>query len=76
MTERLGFHRTEGEFKVMGMAAYRDKNKYDFSKLIEFDNDSYSINKNIYSSIGSKVVFEFSIIKTSLTVWESQRRFQ
>jgi len=58
ITERLGFHRTEGEFKVMGMAAYGDKKKYDFSKLIEFDNDSYSINKNIYSSIGSKSCFE------------------
>lgn len=36
-TNYLGFRSIEGEFKVMGMAAYGDPEAYDLSKLLSFD---------------------------------------
>jgi len=42
-TEYLGFIRTEGEFKVMGMAAY-GKPTYDLSQFIRSNSDSYITN--------------------------------
>jgi len=43
MTEYLGFQINDGEYKVMGMAPYGDAGKIDFSKIIKYDRNSYTI---------------------------------
>ena len=58
VTERLGFHRADGEFKVMGMAAYGTEDSYDLSSLYELSACGFQIDKRIYSSMGSKSAFE------------------
>lgn len=58
ITERLGFHRTEGEFKVMGMAAVGNPDCYDVDQLVRFDDDLFSIDSRIYSTLGSKSCYE------------------
>lgn len=45
-TEHLGFIRTEGEFKVMGMAAYGEA-KYDLKSFIKFEEGRYISNSGI-----------------------------
>ncbi len=52
ITQYLGFEMLDGEFKVMGMAPYGDKNKYDFSRLIRHDQKSFEVNTSLVNTIG------------------------
>ncbi|MCK5311515.1 MAG: hypothetical protein KAJ62_05370, partial [Desulfobacteraceae bacterium] len=48
----LGFEMLDGEYKVMGMAPYGDPEKYDFSKLIEFDKTNFTVNTKLLNTVG------------------------
>jgi len=52
MTEYLGFEMLDGEYKVMGMAPYGDANKYDFSRLIDFDGKDFWVNTKLVNTVG------------------------
>lgn len=52
MTQYLGFEMLDGEFKVMGMAPYGDPKKYDFSRLIKFDQTGFKINTQLLNTVG------------------------
>ena len=52
MTEYLGFEMLDGEFKVMGMAPYGDPKRFDFSRLIEFDERGFKVNTELVNVIG------------------------
>ncbi|HDK38324.1 MAG TPA: carbamoyltransferase [Thiolapillus brandeum] len=52
MTEYLGFEMLDGEFKVMGMAPYGDPSRFDFSRLIEYDQRSFKVNTRLVNVIG------------------------
>ncbi|NMG64669.1 carbamoyltransferase [Azoarcus indigens] len=52
LTEYLGFDMLDGEYKVMGMAPYGDAEKYDFSRLAEFENGELVINTDYANVIG------------------------
>ena len=52
MTEYLGFEMLDGEFKVMGMAPYGDPKRFDFSRLIEFDERGFKVNTKLVNVIG------------------------
>ncbi len=54
MTEYLGFEMLDGEFKVMGMAPYGDPNRFDFSRLIDYDKESFRINTKLVNVIGPR----------------------
>ncbi len=54
MTEYLGFEMLDGEFKVMGMAPYGDPKRFDFSRLIDYDNKSFRINTRLANVIGPR----------------------
>ena len=52
MTQYLGFEMLDGEFKVMGMAPYGDPEKYDFSRLIKYDRENFSVDTRLVNVIG------------------------
>ncbi|HZV61751.1 MAG TPA: carbamoyltransferase [Methylophilaceae bacterium] len=52
ITEYLGFEMLDGEFKVMGMAPYGDPQKYDLSRLIEFDGEDLRVNTHLVNVVG------------------------
>ncbi len=52
LTEFLGFEMLDGEFKVMGMAPYGDPERFDFSRLIDFDGKEFKINNEYANVIG------------------------
>jgi len=52
LTEYLGFEMLDGEFKVMGMAPYGDPNRYDLSRLITWNHESFKVNTNLVNTIG------------------------
>ena len=52
LTEYLGFEMLDGEFKVMGMAPYGDPNRFDFSRLIDFDGKEFKINTEYVNVVG------------------------
>jgi len=54
MTEYLGFEMLDGEFKVMGMAPYGDPNRFDFSRLIQFDPKSFKVNTRLVNLVGTR----------------------
>ncbi len=54
MTEYLGFEMLDGEFKVMGMAPYGDPKRFDFSRLIDYDKESFRINTKLVNVIGPR----------------------
>ncbi|MDX2506144.1 MAG: carbamoyltransferase [Gammaproteobacteria bacterium] len=54
MTEYLGFEMLDGEFKVMGMAPYGNPDKYDFSRLIDFDGKDFKVNTQLVNVIGTR----------------------
>jgi len=54
LTEYLGFDMLDGEFKVMGMAPYGDPDKYDFSRLIKYDNKDFSVDTRLVNVIGMR----------------------
>ncbi|WP_281646422.1 carbamoyltransferase [Parendozoicomonas sp. Alg238-R29] len=52
ITEYLGFDMLDGEYKVMGMAPYGDPDKYDLSRLIDFNGKDFKINTKLANVIG------------------------
>lgn len=52
LTEYLGFEMLDGEFKVMGMAPYGDPKRFDFSRLIKFNERSFKVNTELVNVIG------------------------
>ncbi len=52
LTEYLGFEMLDGEFKVMGMAPYGDPDKYDLSRLIDFDGKEFRVNTRLVNVVG------------------------
>ncbi len=52
MTEYLGFEMLDGEFKVMGMAPYGDPERFDLSRLIEFDGRGFKVNTRLVNVVG------------------------
>ncbi len=52
ITEYLGFDMLDGEYKVMGMAPYGDPDKYDLSRLVDFDGKGFRINTKLANVIG------------------------
>ncbi len=52
MTEFLGFDMLDGEYKVMGMAPYGDPDRYDLSRLIDFDNKGFRVNTRLINVTG------------------------
>ena len=45
MTDYLGFERDDGEYKVMGMAPYGDPARYDLSRYIRWDRETFRLNE-------------------------------
>ncbi len=52
MTEYLGFEMLDGEFKVMGMAPYGDPSRFDFSRLIDYNDRDFKVNTRLVNVIG------------------------
>ena len=52
MTEHLGFEMLDGECKVMGMAAYGDPKRHDFSRLIKPCGSGFRVNTRYVSTVG------------------------
>jgi len=52
ITEYLGFEMLDGEYKVMGMAPYGDPDRYDLSRLIEFDGKEIKVNTKLVNTVG------------------------
>ncbi len=52
ITEYLGFEMLDGEFKVMGMAPYGDPERFDLSRLIDFDGRGFRINTELVNVVG------------------------
>ena len=51
-TEYLGFEMLDGEYKVMGMAPYGDPDRYDLSRLIDFDGKNIKVNTKMVNTVG------------------------
>ncbi len=54
LTEYLGFEMLDGEFKVMGMAPYGDPERYDFSRLISYNERDFHVNTRLVNVIGPR----------------------
>jgi len=52
ITEYLGFEMLDGEFKVMGMAPYGDPERFDLSRLIDFDGRKFRVNTRYVNVVG------------------------
>ena len=52
MTEHLGFEMLDGECKVMGMAAYGDPKRHDFSRLIKPCGSGFRVNTRYVNTVG------------------------
>jgi len=52
LTEYLGFEMLDGEFKVMGMAPYGNPQRFDFSRLIEYNDRDFKVNTRLVNVIG------------------------
>ncbi len=52
ITEYLGFDMLDGEYKVMGMAPYGNPDKYDLSRLIDFDGKEFRVNTKLANVVG------------------------
>ncbi len=52
LTDYLGFDILDGEFRVMGMAAYGDAEKYDLSELASFDGKRFTLNNQLIGTVG------------------------
>jgi carbamoyltransferase len=51
-TEYLGFEMLDGEYKVMGMAPYGDAERFDLSRLIDFDGSEITVNTSLVNTVG------------------------
>jgi carbamoyltransferase len=54
LTQFCGFVKDSDEYKLMGLAAYGDKTKYDFSWLISFENEELVLNTEYINTVGPK----------------------
>jgi carbamoyltransferase len=54
VTQFCGFTKDSDEYKLMGLAAYGDRSKHDFSWLIHFDNEDLKLNINYINKVGAK----------------------
>lgn len=52
LTDYLGFEILDGEFKVMGIAAYGDPEKYDLSYLAKFDGRNFKVDTRLITTVG------------------------
>jgi len=52
LTDYLGFEILDGEYKVMGIAAYGDPDKYDLSYLARFDGKQFKVDTRLITTIG------------------------
>ncbi len=52
LTEYLGFEMLDGEFKVMGMAPYGDPERFDLSRIIDYDEKAFRVNTKLVNVIG------------------------
>jgi carbamoyltransferase len=52
LTEYLGFEMLDGEFKVMGMAPYGNPERFDLSRLIDYDERSFRVNNRLVNVVG------------------------
>lgn len=54
ITQYCGFQRDADEYKLMGLSSYGNKDKYDFSDVIDFQSGRLSINEEFIVSIPPK----------------------
>lgn len=54
LTQFCGFVKDGDEYKLMGLAAYGDKKRYDFSWLIGFDGEELKLNTDYIHTVGPK----------------------
>ena len=54
VTQFCGFTKDSDEYKLMGLAAYGDRTKYDFSWLIDFTGEELRINTEYIHTVGPK----------------------
>jgi len=52
ITEYLGFDMLDGEYKVMGMAPYGNPYRFDFSRLVSFENGELKVNTQLVNTVG------------------------
>lgn len=51
ITQFCGFRRDSDEYKLMGLAAYGDKNAYDLSPVLSYSNGEYNLNREYLKPI-------------------------
>lgn len=51
MTQYCGFRRDSDEYKLMGLAAYGDKHRYDLSDMLTYGNGNYELNTDYLKPI-------------------------
>ena len=54
LTDYLGFETLDGEFKVMGLAAHGDSEKYDLSPLARFERGKLKVDTRLITTIGMR----------------------
>lgn len=54
LTQFCGFVKDGDEYKLMGLAAYGDKTRYDFSWLISFEKEELKLNTDYINTVGPK----------------------
>jgi carbamoyltransferase len=54
VTQFCGFKKDSDEYKLMGLAAYGDKTKYDFSWLIDFNDEELKIDTSYINTVAPK----------------------
>lgn len=54
ITQYCGFTRDSDEYKLMGLSSYGDREKFDFSDIIEFKENKITINKEYIKTIKPK----------------------
>jgi carbamoyltransferase len=51
ITQLCGFRRDSDEYKLMGLAAYGNKNNFDFSRVLYFNNGEFHLNEDYMKPI-------------------------
>jgi len=54
VTQFCGFTKDSDEYKLMGLAAYGNKTKYDFSWLVSFENEALKLNTAYINSVAPR----------------------
>lgn len=52
VTDYLGFNMLDGSAKIMGMSTFGDPDRYDLSKLIDYDGKGFRINTSLIGTVG------------------------